>query len=584
MSSKTNYDKFPVTRISYPEPCAWSGWENVIARLHSAIAPFGDQCVLVVDCYPGILDGEVFAALKNGLHPDLAIHTEDLMKPAHEIEVMTQPFIGDDPVFGRMTSLCLEDYFDPQKFHDQRRLISQTTGRILVFGPGAALLVMHPSILVYADLARWEIQNRFRRNTISNLGLQNQTAPWPAQYKRGYFNDWRICDRHKIQIFDSIDFFLDTNTPDEPKLLSGDAMRTGLRQMTARPFRVVPFFDPAPWGGQWMKSRFGLDSGKVNYGWGFDCVPEENSLLLRFGNITTEIPAINLVLRHPREILDEAVHGRFGAEFPIRFDLLDTIGGGNLSFQVHPLTEYIHQHFGMCYTQDESYYILDALPDATVYLGLKDDVAPKEMADALAHARRGTQAFDVEKFVNRWPSRKHDHFLIPAGTCHCSGAGCLVLEISATPYIFTFKLWDWGRNGLDDLPRPVHLDHGLANLQWDRTRDWTQHNLINQHTALDDGPGWREERTGLHEMEFIETRRHWFISSVSHHTDGGVNVLNLVEGDAILVESPTNAFDPLVIHYAETFIIPAAVGPYTIRPLTPGGDKQYATIKAFVRT
>jgi hypothetical protein len=57
--------------------------------------------------------------------------------------------------------------------------------------------------------------------------------------------------------------------------------------------------------------------------------------------------------------------------------------------------------------------------------------------------------FHVERYVNKWPAKKHEHFLIPAGTIHCSGRDCMVLEISATPYIFTFKMWDWARLGLD---------------------------------------------------------------------------------------------------------------------------------------
>lgn len=134
-------------------------------------------------------------------------------------------------------------------------------------------------------------------------------------------------------------------------MVGGDALRAGLQHTTQRPFRVVPFFDPGIWGGQWMKQKFDLDPSAPNYAWCFDCVPEENSLLLRYGAVRIEIPSQDLVLLHPRALLGEKVHARFGAEFPIRFDLLDTLGGQNLSFQVHPTTEYIQQHFGMHYTQ-----------------------------------------------------------------------------------------------------------------------------------------------------------------------------------------------------------------------------------------
>ncbi|MDX1700667.1 MAG: class I mannose-6-phosphate isomerase, partial [Melioribacteraceae bacterium] len=351
----------------------------------------------------------------------------------------------------------------------------------------------------------------------------------------------------------------------------------------SRPFSVVPFFDPGPWGGQWMKEKCNLDPKEDNYAWCFNCVPEENSLQFKINNTIFELPAIDLLLYDSEKLLGPGVHARFGEEFPIRFDFLDTMEGGNLSLQVHPLTEYIQEKFGMHYTQDESYYLVDAKSDANVYLGLKEDIDPEKMIEDLEIAQGGVKIFPDDKYVQKWPAKKHDHFLIPAGTVHCSGKDCMVLEISATPYIFTFKLWDWGRLGLDGKPRPINIEHGKNVIQWGRTTTWTKENLINQVSVISKGDGWQEERTGLHEREFIETRRHKFTKAVTHKNHGGVNVICLVEGDEIVVESPTNSFEPMHIHYAEVFIIPYSAKEYVIRPIDDNEDQEYITIKAFVR-
>jgi mannose-6-phosphate isomerase class I len=436
---------------------------------------------------------------------------------------------------------------------------------------------------------RWEGQLRYRRDEACNLGVENRTLAASLQYKRAFFVDWRVCDRWKQPLIARWDYVLDTHNPLDPKLAEGGAVRRALRQAVTRPFRVVPFFDPGPWGGQWMREVCALPEGPANYAWCFDCVPEENSLLLEFaGSTRVEIPSIDLVFTHPRELLGEPVYRRFGAEFPIRFDFLDTMGGGNLSLQVHPLAEYARKHFGLSYTQDESYYLLDSEPETVVFLGCKNGVDREAMLEDLRAAQRGEKDFDAERYVGRFPARKHDHFLIPAGTLHCSGAGSMVLEISATPYIFTFKLWDWNRLGLDGKPRPINIERGSKVIQWDRDQAYAAMHLVNRIVPLGSGPGWRCERTGLHPAEFIETRRHWFTGTVEHNTggagSGGVHVINLVEGDEAVVESPTGAFEPFVIHYAETFIVPAAVGAYTIRPARPDPAKEYATMQAFVRT
>ena len=581
------YDKLPFIPVPGFSGEYFTGWPAIARALRDALS--GARRTLCVECYPGVFVDDVRRQLTALLHPALVISTEEPMLPAPELDRMFAPLLTDDPVFGVMNRVEIEDFFDQDKLRQARQQITQwksapdASGIALVIGTGAALVAPDERLLVYADMARWEIQQRQRRGEIGNLCADNLDELPSLKYKRGFFLDWRAADRLKQRVWSEIAFLLDTNAPANPKTISGEALRAGLRAAVCRPFRVVPFFDPGPWGGHWMEEVCDLPRNAPNYAWCFDCVPEENSLLLGFGDARVEIPAIDLVFAHPRELLGELNYERFGAEFPIRFDFLDTVGGGNLSLQVHPLTSYIRERFGLAYTQDESYYLLDAIKDACVYLGLKDGIDRHAMLRELKTAQT-SGTFDAERYVNKWPAKKHDHFLIPAGTIHCSGRDSMVLEISATPYIFTFKLWDWGHLGLDGRPRPIHLKHGAENILWNRTTEWVRRSLINRVQPLAVGGGWREERTGLHEFESIETRRHWFTGTVPHDTAGGVNVLNLVEGREAVVESPSGAFEPFIVHYVETFIVPAHVGAYTIRPHGAATGAQCATMKAFVRS
>ncbi len=586
-----NYQTAPSVKVpaAHAASCR-TGWDQIAGTLREDITGHPKKCVVAIECYPGVDDDAVRKALSIRLQPVSVIDSKTAFKSETEVDALVAPFLGgEDPVFGYLNqTLTIGDFLDGTKvggiiesIHDKI-----TEGLVLICGPGASLLAPAADILVYADMPRWEGQLRQRRGEADNLGTKNRGLKASMQYKRSFFIDWRIADRLKQATMTKWSFLLDTTENASPKLIPGAAHLAVLESVASRPFRVVPFFDPGPWGGQWMREVCQLPDGPPNYAWCFDGVPEENSLLLEFdGGTQVEIPSLNLVFRHPHELLGEPVYGRFGPEFPIRFDFLDTMGGGNLSFQVHPLTEFAREHFGIPYTQDESYYILDAEPGAIVYLGCKNGTDPEEMFADLKSAQRGEKAFEAEKFAATFPAKKHDHFLIPAGTLHCSGANSMVLEISATPYIFTFKLWDWDRLGLDGKPRPVNLERGREVVLWHRNETYAAAHLVNHIEPLGSGPGWREERTGLHPAEFIETRRHWFNEKVPHDTGGeaagSVHVLNLVQGAEAIVESPSGAFEPFTIHYAETFIVPAAVGLYTIRPAITG--QECATMKAFVR-
>lgn len=577
------YDKFPSVRLPVGAPL-WTGAEvwDEIAR--AARAAGKAHPLVVVDTYPGVDLPALLAELRAQLPDHEIVDVEERAAlPVEDIDAKIARFLTDDRVFGVMSPLTLEAFYDRDRLAALAAQVDARVAPTLLVGWGAALVPTRADVLVLADMARWEIQGRQRAGA-PNWRCSNGDEDVLRKYKRGYFVEWRVADRHKCALFDRVDFVLDTNRREKAGLITGDAFRSALAAATTRPFRVVPFFDPGVWGGQWMKETLDLDPTPPNYAWCFDCVPEENSLLLEADSgERVEVPALDLVLLQPRALLGELTHARFGAEFPIRFDFLDTMKGGELSLQVHPLTEYIQDHFGMHYTQDESYYMLDCDEGAVVYLGLKEGIEPAEMMQALERAQDGEHPFPAEDFVNAFPVKKHDHFLIPAGTVHCSGADSMVLEISATPFIFTFKLWDWGRVGLDGRPRPINLEHGRRNIQWDRDTTWVKENLVDQVEVVSEQDGVREERTGLHELEFIEVWRHWFDEEVRHDTRGTVNVLNLVEGDAAEVVSPSGAFEPFPVNYAETFIVPAAVGEYVIRRAPGATAQRFATVKASVR-
>lgn len=575
---RANYDKYPSTVV---EGTLYKGWQAITKAINERI----DKSIftIVLDTYSGVHYDEIRRAWASR-EDVLYIEASEFYKEERQIIDMTAQYITDDVLFGHLSPLHIVDYLDQEKVKAVRDRVASHDGLSVIAGTGAAEVIPNSDLLLFADMARWEIQQRFRKHAVVALGVDNSGDTPSLQYKRGYFNDWQVCDRHKRTLYDRVDYWIDMNMEGTPKMIDGITFNKGLKKCVQRPFRVVPFFDPAPWGGQWMKEVCDLNPETPNYGWCFDCVPEENSLFLNIGGELFEMPSINLIFTHPTELLGESITERFGAEFPIRFDFLDTVGGGNLSLQVHPTNEYIRETFGMPYTQDESYYLLDAGEGAEVYLGLKRGIEPQKMVDDLRRAAAGQGNFDAERYVNKFPAKKHDHYLIPAGTIHCSGAQALVLEISSTPSLFTFKLWDWGRLGLDGKPRPINVEHGKQVIDWSRDTDYAERHLVNRVVQIGRGDGWREESTGLHENEFIETRRHWFTKRVLHNTDGNLNVVNLVEGDQAVVESPTGAFEPFVVHYAETFIVPAHIGAYTITPCGMALGTECGTLKAYVRT
>jgi mannose-6-phosphate isomerase class I len=537
------------------------------------------RSLVTIEGFTGVLwdtfvDGLGRALQAHGVVPRWR-NVADALLPESDVGRLIAPFTGgDDPLFGTRCTLTVRDFFDSDAL--RRMGDVPPTGITIVYGPGSSLAAPG-GFLVYVDVPKNEAQFRSRTGCIANFAAR---APLPAKqmYKRMYFVDWPVLNRHRAALLGLIDLMVDAQRPDEPALLQGSDFREGLDVLARQVIRVRPWFEPGPWGGQWIKTHVPqVAQDAPNYAWSFELIAPENGIAFESDGCVFEASFDFLMLHNHRDVLGSFA-ARFGYEFPIRYDFLDTVRGGNLSLQCHPRSDYMHRHFGESFTQDEAYYILDCVPGARVYLGFREGVDPAAFRRELEASFRDNTPVDVEAHVMTVEAHTHDLFLIPAGTIHCSGAGNLVLEISATPYIFTFKMYDWMRTDLDGVPRPINIARAFENLAFERQGERVRQELVARPSVTAGGPGWRIVHLPTHPAHFYDVQKFEFEDSIDGSTGGSCQVMNLVEGEWITVETAGGMRQR--INYAETFIIPAAAGSFR---MINGGRRKAKVVATFLK-
>lgn len=548
------YDIYPATDLGHGQI------ELGFAALAQRLA---DARQVIVDGYPGVFWADFRERLDAALHAcGVRAHWVDAaaaLKPAAAIDVMLAPYLGgDDPIFGFRYPGEFVDLFDTAALVQLQPLPEVDLN--IIYGCGAALAGW-AGVLVYVDVPKNEIQFRQRAGSVTCLGAAEPLAPKPA-YKRSYFVDWIVANRHKLALHNRIDWIVDGQRPDAITFARGETVRRSLDRMANNCFRVRPWFEPGPWGGQWIRRQMPqLAQDVPNYAWSFELIVPENGLVLESDSLLLEVSFDFLMHRNPGDITGAAA-AAFGYAFPIRFDFLDTFDGGNLSLQCHPRPDYIRRHFGETFTQDETYYILSAGHGARCYLGFQEDINPLAFRGELERSLRTGAPAEIDRYVQSHPARKHDLFLIPNGTIHCSGSDNLVLEISATPYIFTFKMYDWMRMDLDGRPRPLNIERAFENLYFERKGARVPAQFIARPRVAASGPGWELTHLPTHPHHFYDVQRYAFDDRVEVRTHDSCQVMSLVEGRSVLLETVSGQRQRF--HYAETFVVPAAAGAYRL--------------------
>ena len=564
------YDIYP--RCTLGNGKIFNGYESIAKWIVT-------QQTVLIDGYAGVFWEKVKAGIDNelttqGLRVNW-IETSSYFKTDQEINTMISPFLGPkDAVWGTKCTLSLSDLFEMEKV--RREPVDLLCDINIVIGTGAALSPWEAA-LIYIDLPKNELQFRMRAGSITNLGCPRPQAPF-LMYKRFYFADWVLLNQHKKEILNRTDIVADGQWPNEINWMFMDELKTGLSRLAESVIRVRPWFEPGAWGGQWIKRHIqGLNTEVVNYAWSFELIVPENGLLFESDGHLLEITFDFIMFCHNQKILGKHAQ-QFGDEFPVRFDFLDTVKGGNLSIQCHPSLEYIREEFGENITQDETYYILDCEEEAKVYLGFQENIDAPTFRSVLEDSQVQHKKIDIEEYVQAHAAKKHDLFLIPNGTVHSAGAGNLVLEISATPYIFTFKMYDWLRLDLDGKPRPINIDHAFKNLDFERKGSRVKHELIARPVVLEQGADWQLIHLPTHAEHFYDVHRIEFDTIIEINTADTCHILMLVEGHSLRIETADGTWQTFA--YAETFVVPAAAKNYTLINLGKGRVK---VIKAFLK-
>ena len=581
----------PIIQLSH-EDVLVSGWKDVDDFLRqtilSKINKKNPVCIVGIDGYPGtdwltiISHLKVLSTDKNV--DTIFINVENSQLSKEETDKLLQPYLGSDPIFGKIYKKELNTLYDSEKIQELKTKLVKLKKRcetaqpliVICYGTGTLLKKLRSEydIKIYFDLSR-ETTLKRNKDWGESSGKTQSIGP-----KKLYYVDMQVNDSHRNRLLESLDYYVDGNDTESPVLTATSTFLKITNSLANSPLRLKYFYEPGPWGGQWLKKIRELPTSWVNCAWSFEVIATEMSLLAKIGEETLEIPWTTLFYLQYDLIMGNIPRRRFNGEFPIRFDYLDTMDGGDLSIQVHPGTSYIQKNFGETYHQGEMYYVVDAKKGATVNLGLKEDADLQEFKQAALLAEEKGIKLDGNRFVNKIPGKKHDLLMIPPGTVHGAGEGLVVLEISSTTYRYTFKIYDYLRPDLNGSMRPIHIEHAFNVIKPFRRSKWVAKNLIQQPVLIRSGSGWEEYLIGDRKEFFHVVYRLEFDQAIEDDTSNNFHLLTLVEGDSVELYSVEDPNKSVEIDYSETVIIPACFGKYK---LVNQGMKKAKVVKARLR-
>lgn len=231
------------------------------------------------------------------------------------------------------------------------------------------------------------------------------------------------------------------------------------RDVLQAPLLFAPRFQDYLWGGRNLARVLGRDipDGIVAESWEISAHPAAPTIVNQGPGLGASLP--ELVDEYGTRLVGS--RGRWAVDrgiFPLLIKLLDA--NQPLSVQVHPDDAWAGEHEGGELGKTEMWYVLDAVPDAEIVYGLRSGVNQGDFRTAVAEGR-------VEDCLHRVTVKAGDAVLIEAGTVHAILEGIVLAEIQQSSNT-TYRVYDWGRVGIDGSPRELHIEQAMSVIDFDR--------------------------------------------------------------------------------------------------------------------
>ncbi|MFW6120082.1 MAG: class I mannose-6-phosphate isomerase, partial [Petrotogales bacterium] len=513
------------------------GYREIGESIRKYVNKLNEPIIIGFDGFPmnnwDLINDKLSSFLRSEDKETRYIDIGDYMKDDEKLDRIFDKYLTDDQVFGRIFKGELDTFFEEAKINKLKQFLSSNkNGIIVVYGTGTGIdeLINLYDLIIYFDLTREEMLKR--QKTHGNDFKTQSIGP-----KKSYYIDFPVNDKHRKQVLNNADYYIDANDENFPVMVKNEDFIHILEKLTKQPCRLKPIYEPGPWGGQWLRKVRKLPEEWENCAWSYEVIAPEMSLLVSNPEsvIVLEIPWKTFIGLFYSQIVGDVAPERFCGEFPVRFDYLDTYEGGDLSVQVHPTTKYIKENFNECYHQGEMYYIVASKKGRKVNLGLNEGIEISDFKQAAEKAEKEHVPFNYKRFVNGIDVNDHDIVMIPPGTVHGSREGLVVLEISATTYRYTFKIYDHLRPDLSGAMRSIHINHAFNVINSYRTTEWVKNNLKVKPTLLRKEKGVKEYLIADREEFFHKVHRIEFDTKYIDYTNGSFHVLTLVEGEKISI-------------------------------------------------